>query len=314
MNTKEFIDKILREAKRERFSLIIPPEWESFVEEHIAEIFPAARVTGILVEEYTKGVAYHCTDPDNVDSILQYGFRTKPEDDEFLTFGGGVIYCWPESHDIKGAACAETAVLKVEYEGHIMRSIAIEDVDPKDEYQVLIFPDAIQSVQHIENVGKMKRLNDILIKHFNCAYYEPELVIGNDSYQDLVEMLFEVGELTESQGVIKDIVKALDGICGRETIKRTEWQSLEDILLIHFEEGFPFPEAPCCDSYNKLIDVLYDVSNLLSINVEDIVETLDDICIEDAVRDENGELVYDEQQVREIIAKRAKDEEEGDAE
>lgn len=304
MDTNKFIDKILREAKRERFALIIPPEWENFVEEHISEIFPAARVTGILIDDYSKGVAYHCTNPSNVDSILQNGLNTSLEDDEFLTFGGGVVYCWPESHDIKGAALAETAVLKVEYDGHIMRSIAIEDADPRDEYQILVFPDAIKSVQYIGNVGKMKDLNEILIKNFGCAYLVPKLSNRYDSYQDLVELLFEVGDLTETSNVIEDTVKALDAICGRETVKNTEWLSLEEILENHFEEGFPFPEAPSCDSYEKLVAVLYDVSNLLNVNLEDIVETLDDICTEDAIRDENGELVYDQQQVAEILARK----------
>ena len=308
MDTNKFINKILREAKRERFALIIPPEWESFVEDHISEIFSAARITGILIDDYSKGVAYHCTNPANVDTILQNGLNTSLEDDEFLTFGGGIVYCWPESHDIKGAVLAETAVFKVEYDGHIMRSIAIEGVDPRDEYQILLFPDAIQSVQYIGTVGKMKDLNELLNKHFGCAYSTPELVYGYDSYQDLINLLFEVGDLAEAPNVIEDIVKALDSICGRKTVKKTEWLSLEEILENHFEEGFPFPEAPSCDSYEKLVAVLYDVSNLLNVNLEDIVETLDDICNEDTVRDENGELVYDQQLVAEILEERKRSE------
>ena len=308
MTVNEVIEKILQEAKRDRFALIIPHEWEEFVNQHIAEIFPAAKVTGILVDEHSKGVAYHCTNPSNVESIIGNGFKVKPNEDDFLTFGGGIVYCWPESHDIKGAVLAETAVFKVEYDGHIMRSIAIEGVDPRDEYQILLFPDAIQSVQYIGTVGKMKDLNELLNKHFGCAYSTPELVYGYDSYQDLINLLFEVGDLAEAPNVIEDIVKALDSICGRKTVKKTEWLSLEEILENHFEEGFPFPEAPCCDSYGRLVDVLYDVSNLLNIDLEDIVETLDDICCEDSVRDENGELVYDQQRVNEILEERKRSE------
>ena len=33
------IERVLKEAKQDRFALIIPPEWEEFVNQHIAEIF-----------------------------------------------------------------------------------------------------------------------------------------------------------------------------------------------------------------------------------------------------------------------------------
>ena len=294
------IERVLKEAKQDRFALIIPPEWEEFVNQHIAEIFPVAKVTGILVDEYAKGVAYHCTNPVNVKSIMENGFKVKPVEDDSLTFGGGVVYCWPESHDIKGAALAETAVLKVEYDGHVLRSIALEDADPRDEYQILIFPDAIKSVQYIGNVGKVEDLDKLLTKHFGSGLILSE-IIQYDSYKELVELLYEVGDLAESVDLIENVVKMLDRITGRKSSKFTEWEPLEDILIKHFGEGFPFPEAPCCDSYGKLVDVLYDVSNLLNINLEDILETLDDICCLDAVRDENGELVYDQQRVAEIL-------------
>ena len=191
-------------------------------------------------------------------------------------------------------------MLKVEYDGHVLRSIALEDADPRDEYQILIFPDAIKSVQYIGNVGKVEDLDKLLTKHFGSGLILSE-IIQYDSYKELVELLYEVGDLAESVDLIENVVKMLDRITGRKSSKFTEWEPLEDILIKHFGEGFPFPEAPCCDSYGKLVDVLYDVSNLLNINLEDIVETLDDICCLDAVRDENGELVYDQQRVAEIL-------------
>lgn len=210
----------------------------------------------------------------------------------------GGVYCWPESHDIKGAALTETAVLKVEYDGHILRSIALEDADPRDEYQILIFPDAIKSVQYIGNVGKVEDLDKLLAKHFGEELSLP----GTTQYDELVELLYEVGDLAEYPDLIESVVKMLDIIANTKSSKNTGWEPLEDILIKHFGEGFPFPEAPCCDSYAKLVAVLYDVSNLLNVDLEDIVETLDDICNIDTVRDENGELVYDQQQATEILA------------
>lgn len=91
------IERVLKEAKQDRFALIIPPEWEEFVNQHIAEIFPVAKVTGILVDEHSKGVAYHCTNPFNVESIMENGFKVKPFEDDFLTFGGGGILLAGES-------------------------------------------------------------------------------------------------------------------------------------------------------------------------------------------------------------------------
>jgi len=80
------------------------------------------------------GVAYHCTSPQYIEGILiNNGFKVSQVDDNFLRFDGGVVYCWPENHDVSNAATQETAILKVEYNGHIMRSIAIEDCDPRDE-------------------------------------------------------------------------------------------------------------------------------------------------------------------------------------
>ena len=143
-------------------------------------------------------------------------------------------------------------------------------------------------------------MDKLLTKHFGSGLILSE-IIQYDSYKELVELLYEVGDLAESVDLIENVVKMLDRITGRKSSKFTEWEPLEDILIKHFGEGFPFPEAPCCDSYGKLVDVLYDVSNLLNINLEDIVETLDDICCLDAVRDENGELVYDQQRVAEIL-------------
>ena len=155
--------------------------------------------------------------------------------------------------------------------------------------------------------GKVEDLDNLLTKHFGCGL----LALENgeyDSYDDLVELLYEVGDLAEFPDLIESVVKMLDRIAGRKSSKNTEWNPLEDILIKHFGEGFPFPEAPCCDSYAKLVAVLYDVFNLLNADLEDIVEALDNICNIDTVCDGNGESVYDQQRVNEILEERKRSE------
>jgi len=151
-----------------------------------------------------------------------------------------------------------------------------------------------------------KSLNEILIKYFGSGLSN-STTEDHDAYEELVELLYEVGDLAEAQTVIKGLIKRLDEMCNRNSSKNNFIKSLEEILIDHFKSGFPFPEAPCCESYEKLIGLLYDVANLVEINVENLVETLDSICTEDSVRDENGELVYDYEQAKEILAERAED-------
>lgn len=73
---------------------------------------------------------------------------------------------------------------------------------------------------------------------------------------------------------------------------------LDALLRNHFGSGYEREESPCCESYNKLISLLYALSELGVIDdVNGIVETLDDISSENAYRDENGELIYDADEI-----------------
>ena len=73
--------------------------------------------------------------------------------------------------------------------------------------------------------------------------------------------------------------------------------TLNDILEFHFGSGFPRPEAPTCESYTELIDLLYEVGELVEVDVNEIVERLDDFAKENALRDEDGELIYDDAEI-----------------
>ena len=138
------VDYVLTNGKRDRYALIIPPAWEQFVNDHLAEIMPEARVTGILVEEYAKGSAIHCTDPVYIPSILANGIDVCENDE--ATFGAGLLYCWPLDREFPPN---DYEMLEIEYEGRLLRSIAIEDVDPRDEFQICLFADAIKKVTRL---------------------------------------------------------------------------------------------------------------------------------------------------------------------
>lgn len=79
---------------------------------------------------------------------------------------------------------------------------------------------------------------------------------------------------------------------------------LDELLRKYFGSGFPLPQSPTCDSYEKLISLLNDVGGLTEISVEDLVETLDSISSYGAVYDCNGEMIYDEWQILEELEKR----------
>lgn len=80
--------------------------------------------------------------------------------------------------------------------------------------------------------------------------------------------------------------------------------SLDEILIKYFGKGFPLPESPSCESYGTLVSLLYDIAALTGESMETLVETLDDISNENALRDENGDLIYDENQIIKELARR----------
>lgn len=99
-------------------------------------------------------------------------------------------------------------------------------------------------------------------------------------------------------------------ICGskidEEKFRVVESKRLDEVLVEYFGGGFPLPESPTCDSYEKLVKLLYDVGNLTGCSMEDVVETLDDISNENALRDCNGELIYEEEQIKEELILRGR--------
>ena len=73
--------------------------------------------------------------------------------------------------------------------------------------------------------------------------------------------------------------------------------TLNDILEFHFGSGFSRPEAPTCESYTALIDLLYEVGELVEVDVNEIVKRLDDFAKENALRDEDGNLITDNAEI-----------------
>ena len=158
---------------------------------------------------------------------------------------------------------------------------------------------------------KVRILEEILIEYFDrdSKLNEPSFY---NAYERLIELLNSVSFLAYVS--VNDVVDALDSICDINipTLEHriSCYEPLDDILIKYFGSGFPFPEAQSCDSYGKLVELLYEIGDLTEYNgvIADMIETLDNICNEGAVRDDDGELIYDEQQVREILAQRAKEE------
>lgn len=69
---------------------------------------------------------------------------------------------------------------------------------------------------------------------------------------------------------------------------------LDAILIKYFGNGFEREESPSCDSYEKLINLIEELGALGVITDNaNIIRELDKISSENALFDENGEMIYD---------------------
>lgn len=109
----------------------------------------------------------------------------------------------------------------------------------------------------------------------------------------------------EEKGCVKQTSITIQEQCCCDYERRRSISiNLDTILVKYFGSGFPLPESPDCESYGKLIELLYDIGTLTEIDMKEIVETLDSISIENALYDCNGEMIYDERQIKEELALR----------
>lgn len=75
---------------------------------------------------------------------------------------------------------------------------------------------------------------------------------------------------------------------------------VNEIIIKYFGIGFEREENPFSEAYVKLVDLLYDLSGLGVIeDVEEIIRELDNISSENALHDENGEVIYNASEIDE---------------
>lgn len=109
-------------------------------------------------------------------------------------------------------------------------------------------------------------------------------------------LMEKVCELTEIPFDPRCIPKTDNFAAGyQDRLKDMDYCDLEVLLRVFYNDGFKYPESTFCEGYGKLVDFVYLSGSPYA---EEIVEELDEITVEDAFRDENGELVSDDNRVR----------------
>ena len=142
------VQQLVESAQKDRFALIIPETEEFFARQHLEEILSIYPCSGILVERNTPRVLYHGIRLGSgvVESILRDGLRPSAPDNDYLTFGGGVIYCYPSTRHFRFTRMAVFAVYAQKYLQAIYKDDADEFEDGWDE--ALVFPENVIQIEH----------------------------------------------------------------------------------------------------------------------------------------------------------------------
>ena len=121
----------------------------------------------------------------------------------------------------------------------------------------------------------MLNLNGISIKYFNEE-------LNPESYKKIVSVFYDLDGLLRGDTETKEIINLLEKYNEfKINIKNEDKRlSLDEILIKNFKSGFEKPTDDYCPSYGTLIDMLYDVGNIINYNMNGLVDTLDEITYE----------------------------------
>lgn len=154
------VDEFLKMCLRDRYSLIILPRIErlfkdesveEYVQRNFQELQRKARVTGILVMKNEHKTFYHYTTKENAKQILSDGIGASSEEDENLSFGGGVIYTYADVR--KFNQDADGCVLAIEYDGVYLESIWEEDKPESQFGTCLLYTPLVKDVMMYPEVS-----------------------------------------------------------------------------------------------------------------------------------------------------------------
>lgn len=165
------------------------------------------------------------------------------------------------------------------------------------------------------------RFAEVFSEHAGELEFSERQAANGNAYRESVQDEIDSPFLRAAFGIIncwdgfeptreEDILEVIQNALNRNPEKRVEAPPeekqilcLDDLLIKYFGTGFPLPECPVCRSYKQLISLLYDLGEITEHNMEEIVEDLDGLAAENAFRDEEGYLITDEKQIRELLDK-----------
>ena len=143
--TEELVKRAIAEGEQDRAALILSDAWEPELmknDDLCRVIIEYLRVGGILVRK-GAGVLFHCTLADRVQSILSEGLRVLGEPEDY-TFGGDVIYAWPEhdpAFDFPGCAWLKVTV------SAYMKAVVTVDKDELNQHECIFAVNDIISIE-----------------------------------------------------------------------------------------------------------------------------------------------------------------------
>lgn len=128
-------------AVEDRFAVILPERFGPYLQESdylCSLLHKQYRPTGILIKcSGPKTLYHHSTNPG---AVLSEGFKLSG--DEFHTFGGDVVYAYPDPTH------APNIVVQVK---KYMQSYAVEDKEDCDQGECIFFPEDVISVERYPN-------------------------------------------------------------------------------------------------------------------------------------------------------------------
>lgn len=116
------------------------------------------------------------------------------------------------------------------------------------------------------------------LKIISLIYYGEDL---NKNYKKILITCYDIKKLANDE-TIDEIIKEIKRCKIGEEVNSSdkEYRCLDSILINNWGEGFKEPEDTFCDNYGKLINMLYDLGDFSSVDVNGIVDKLDEITYE----------------------------------
>lgn len=151
--------------------------------------------------------------------------------------------------------------------------------------------------------GRGTKIIDRLITYATDNNIDFLIVNAFEPVQRIVEKLCKARSIDYIiQGNKNDEMR--DIVINESAKKAMYGESLGEILTKYFGKSFSLPESPYCKSYSALTSLLADVGALTGKDMNETIDELDKISNENALYDDDGNLIYSEEKIIKELAHR----------